>query len=104
MIKKLVLIAILCILKTSCSSVDSSNYELDRRSGLEVYSGSNKDEDEKKIIRVERGLKEEKYKDMPRRVPALIEKVWVYDQQLEGGHWLNGSYLYIKVKESSFAK
>jgi len=100
--RNIITLFILSTLGVSCSSIDSSNYELDRRSGFEVHQDKDKKEDQEKIARIESGLKEVKYEDMPTRTPALIEKVWVFDQQLEGGHWLKGTSIFIEVENSKW--
>ncbi len=90
--KKLLILLML----PSCASMPESNFELDRRSGMRPPGDASTDVIE--TLRSERNLTQTP--KMPARVEPLIEKIWVYDQILEGGHWLSGTWMFVEIERS----
>ena len=85
---------------TSCVTRAPTENELDRRAGLAPIAAADdrRDELEEQL----KGLHPITGKDKPTRLPlrssARLERVWVYDQELDGGYWLQGTYLYLEVE------
>ncbi len=82
-----------------CASMPDGTYELDRRSGM-TPPGAGSPELVVDSMRTERTLG--RAASMPARVEPLIEKVWVYDQILEGGHWLQGTWMFVEIEKSKW--
>ena len=82
------------ILLAGCVSRAPTQCELDRRSGL--YPNSYCEGESHPLPGVSRDLEP----DVPARTPAVIKKVWVSDQMIEGGHWMQGTWVYLEVEPS----
>jgi hypothetical protein len=82
------------LILTGCATRAPSDYELDRRAGLVPSVDV-----EKKIAATDlRSLpKNSKDPKHPMRRAPRLEKVWVYDQELEGGFWMQGTFVYLEV-------
>ena len=78
----------------ACVSRAPTQCELDRRSGL--YPNSYCEGESHPLPGVSRDLEP----DVPARTPAVIKKVWVSDQMIEGGHWMQGTWVYLEVEPS----
>lgn len=88
----------------SCQSLAPSNYELNRRSGLRV-SIDNKDErgSEKFELRNITAVKAyEKNAAMPARAAPVIEKIWMFDQIVNEGEWMQGTWIFIEVEKAKW--
>ena len=85
---------------SSCVTRAPTENELDRRAGLVPATLAEEHRDELKDQLT--GLHPVKGQDKPTRLPlrstARVERVWVYDQELDGGYFLQGTYLYLEVE------
>ena len=94
----------LFIVVPGCLSRAPTSYELDKRSssGSLGQAGLPDTANSKDALQGARFSSQvEKETFQPVRVQALIEKIWVYDQQL-GPAWLQGSWLYIEVQPAQW--
>ena len=87
----------------ACQTTAPSNYELNRRSGLGVSLDteakvSNKGE----LSKIRTGRMPSKEAVMPVRVAPLIEKIWVYDQIVNEGEWMQGTWMFIEVEKAKW--
>lgn len=88
-------------LTLACQTMAPSNYELNRRAGLPV-SLDNEDETgnsnvEENISKFRSGTANSKEADMPVRLPGVVEKVWVYGQEINETHWMQGTWVFVEV-------
>jgi len=83
-------------LTVSCITRAPSNYELDRQAGRLPKQGLRSYETPE-IQNVYQIKGENKVTTEPLRIEPRTEKVWVYDQETEGGYFLQGTYLYFQV-------
>lgn len=86
-----------------CATTTPTNYELNRRSGLGVdQDREDFDEDEavaKEVSYIRTGTARGRVSKMPARVPAVIAKVWVYEQIINKDQWLQGTWLFLEVEK-----
>lgn len=82
----------------ACATRAPSEYELDRRAGLlptvEVERLRREAED------LKLSPDEPKTAREPQRARPRLERLWVYDQELDGASWLQGTYVYIELEPS----
>jgi hypothetical protein len=91
---------VLLALTTGCISRAPTQYELDRRGGFANPSlPASKPEDALQGARFSSQI--EKMPMQPVRVAPLVEKIWVFDQQL-GPAWLQGSWMFIEVQPAQW--
>lgn len=87
---------LLIYLASACATRAPSEYELDRRAGLvpaiEVERLSREAADLQKVPG------SAKFPQVPPRTKPRLERVWVYDQELDGGYWLQGTYIYFELE------
>lgn len=88
------------LLLTGCISRAPTSYELDKRSGFS-NPGASSPSPENALQGVRFSSQVEKAPQQPIRVAPLIEKIWVYDQQL-GPAWLQGSWMFIEVQPAQW--
>jgi hypothetical protein len=81
------------LFSTACATRAPTQYELDRRAGLSPSEevSSLEETDLRKLALTQKDPKH------PIRRPAQLEKVWVYDQELDGGYWMQGTFVYLEV-------
>lgn len=97
-------ISIVALLQ-ACATSAPSNYELNRRSGLDIavdkedFAEEQLEEDMKFFKVVER---EGRSTQMPARTGPVIEKIWAYDQIINDGNWMQGTWIYIEVEPSKW--
>ena len=89
---------------TSCQTMAPSNYELNRRSGLSVTADTEDNEDARKgeLAKIRTGRLPSKNPLMPARVAPVIEKIWVYDQIVNEGEWMQGTWIFIEVEKAKW--
>lgn len=88
-----------------CVSRAPSDCELDKRAG--VYPSSFCDIENAKTVPSEAVRGEPvrpKAAALPVRDEPVVAKVWVHDQILDGGNWLQGTWLFIEVEPSQWAR
>jgi hypothetical protein len=100
MAKKVIFPALflLLMITSGCSSTTSSEYELDRRSGLTPSIAIQK-QAMNNLSNVHMLSDEDKKSYMPVRSEPIVEKIWVYDQKL-GPNWLQGTWYFIEIEPS----
>lgn len=82
---------------TSCMTRAPSDYELDKQAGRLPKNDLTKkenlpDEVVYKVVGLNKDSKE------PIRIEPRTEKVWIYDQETDSGHYLQGTYIYFQVE------
>ena len=85
-----------------CVSRAPTACELDERSGLYPSSfceNVSKNNDE---FKRNKPIPNIRPSAIPVRSEPLIKRVWVNDQILEGGHWMQGTWIYIEVEPSKW--
>ncbi len=93
--------ALLVVLATGCQTMAESKYELNRRSGLglDEDQGTNTgDVASKDMASLRTGRIPARAPQMPVRLAPVIEKVWVYDQIINDGQWLQGTWLFVEIE------
>jgi hypothetical protein len=90
---KIYLSVFVTYLISSCATRAPSDYELDRRAGLvpsvDVDKGLSSE-----LRPLAKNMKDPKH---PHRRAPRLEKVWVYDQELDGGYWMQGTFVYMEA-------
>ena len=96
----IVILSALC----ACQTTAPSNYELNRRSGLGVsLDRENKEEARRgELSKVRTGRLPSKEAVMPARVAPVIEKIWMYDQIVNEGEWMQGTWIFIEVEKAKW--
>ena len=98
-------IFLLCLLMKACATSAPSNYELNRRSGLDITrdKGETKQETlDRELKNVRTGTAVGTVAKMPARLPPVVEKIWVYDQIVNDGQWLQGTWIFVEVDEAKW--
>lgn len=87
----------------ACATRAPSTHELERRAGL---SGAGYDEKtyEVDLGRIAAEKAQAKETSAPVRLAPLIARVWVHDQTLDDGHWLQGTWMFVEVEGSRWVK
>jgi hypothetical protein len=79
-----------------CATRAPTDYELDRRAGLvptvEVERLRREAEDIHQVNADGKSARQ------PPRSQPRLERIWVYDQELDGGYWLQGTYVFLEVE------
>jgi len=95
----------LLFLTGGCVSRAPTKCELDKRSGM--YPSSFCDEEAAQSAMTPSALVATgvpvKPVDVPVREGPVVTKVWVHDQVLDGGHWLQGSWLFVEVEAARWS-
>ena len=88
----------------ACQTTAPSNYELNRRSGLGVSLDSENIEEARRgeLSKVRTGRLPSKEAVMPARVAPVIEKIWMYDQIVNEGEWMQGTWIFIEVEKAKW--
>ena len=88
----------------ACQTMAPSNYELNRRSGLGVSLDRGDEEGSRKgeLSRIRTGRLPSKEAVMPARIAPVIEKIWVYDQIVNEGEWMQGTWIFIEVEKAKW--
>jgi hypothetical protein len=84
-----------------CQTMAESNYELNRRSGLGLEADKGQPADSvlnKDMAALRTSRMPARAPHMPVRLPPIVEKVWVYDQIINDGQWLQGTWLFVEVE------
>ena len=83
---------------TSCLTRAPTEYELDRRAGLIPPSQdlSLKATATEVASAPERSRKKDP--EAPGRIAPRVERVWVHAQELDGGYWLQGTWVFLEVR------
>ena len=103
-----VLLTIL-VLTGGCVSRAPTKCELDKRSGMYPSSfcdGDFNDEGAKQgsTPQAQTSITAARSSvDLPVREGPVVAKVWVSDQVLDGGHWLQGSWLLVEVDSAKWS-
>ena len=88
--------ALLLYVTAGCATRAPSDYELDRRAGLlptaEVERLKREANDVRQVAGASKVVRE------PPRSKPRLERIWVYDQELDGGYWLQGTYVFLEVE------
>lgn len=90
---------------TGCQTSAPSNYELNRRSGLGVETDQGVPPTEavdKDLAGIRTSRLPAKNPQMPARLPPIVEKVWVYDQIINEGEWLQGTWVFVEVEKAKW--
>ena len=95
-LKKVIFSAWLIYLTSGCATRAPTDYELDRRAGLVPTVEVERLSREADLLRHVEGSPKPALE--PPRTKPRLERVWVYDQELDGGYWLQGTYLYLEVE------
>lgn len=86
----------------ACATRAPTDYELDRRAGLmpaiEVQKAKAGAEEMRRIPGGNKPAAK------PVRASPWFEKVWVYDHEIEGGYWLQGTYLFLEVEPGRWVR
>jgi hypothetical protein len=87
----------------ACATRAPSTHELERRGGL---SGGKSDEKtyEADLGRIAAEKAQAKETGAPVRLAPLIARVWVHDQTVDEGHWLQGTWMFVEVEGSRWVK
>jgi hypothetical protein len=87
----------------ACATRAPSTHELERRGGL---SGGKSDEKtyEADLGRIAAEKAQAKETGAPVRLAPLIARVWVHDQTVDEGHWLQGTWMFVEVEGSKWVK
>ena len=85
-----------------CVSRAPTKCELDKRSGM--YPSSFCDGEAAKQGSTTQAITSARSNvDLPVREGPVVAKVWVSDQVLDGGHWLQGSWLLVEVDSAKWS-
>ena len=103
MLKSIVLFLSLSCIVGGCVSRAPTDCELDKRSGL-YPSSFCKETADKGAVEPTQGATAANVKpnEIPVRSEPLVKRVWIHDQILEGGHWMQGTWAYIEVEPSKW--
>lgn len=85
-----------------CVSRAPSDCELDKRSGLYPSSFCENTSNSDDKVEKNKSVSNIRPSSIPVRSEPLIKRVWVNDQILEGGHWMQGTWIYIEVEPSKW--
>ncbi|RYZ90539.1 MAG: hypothetical protein EOP04_03625 [Proteobacteria bacterium] len=102
--QKIILISTILLI-TSCQTSAPSNYELNRRSGLglEQDQGVTPEQSvDKDLSAIRTSRLPAKSAQMPARLPPIVEKVWVYDQIINDGEWMQGTWVFVEVESAKW--
>jgi hypothetical protein len=100
--------ATMVIVLAGCVSRAPTDCELDKRSGLYPSSYCDKDaaalpRDRPALVGTGGGTADAKPASLPIREQPMVAKVWVRDQILDGGHWMQGTWLFVEVAPSRWS-
>jgi hypothetical protein len=95
-------------LGVACVSRAPTECELDRRSGLYPSSYCDKDvaatpRERPALVGGAAATANTVPASLPIREQPVVAKVWVRDQILDGGHWMQGTWLFIEVEPSRWS-
>ncbi len=96
-------ILLIVVLISGCQTMAESKYELNRRSGLGLDEDQGKNGGaltDKDLASLRTGRMPARAPQMPVRLPPVIEKVWVYDQIINDGQWIQGTWLFVEIEGS----
>ena len=86
-----------------CVSRAPTDCELDKRSGLYPSSFCEGKTDKGSVEPIHGAAASNvKPNEIPVRSEPLVKRVWIHDQILEGGHWMQGTWAYIEVEPSKW--
>lgn len=88
------LVPLLAVSLASCLRRAPTNFELDRRAGMPVPAAAGTTFEEP--VWASSTVAPEA--EMPARTPPKIIRVWVADQILEDGSWLQGTWLFLEAE------
>jgi hypothetical protein len=86
----------------SCVSRAPSEYELDRRAGL--MPSLEVEKAKSGALEINQMSFTGKSPTKPVRAAPWFERVWVYDQELDGGYWMQGTYVFLEVEPGRWVK
>jgi hypothetical protein len=87
----------------ACVSRAPTDCELDKRSGLYPSSFCEGKPENGSVEPVQGDAPATvKLNEIPVRSEPLVKRVWIHDQILEGGHWMQGTWAYIEVEPSKW--
>lgn len=91
-----------------CVSRAPTDCELDRRAGVYPSSFCDKDaaalpRERPALVGAGIGAAEAKPASLPIREQPVVAKVWVRDQILDGGHWMQGTWIFVEVESSRWS-
>ncbi len=92
---------------SACVSRAPTDCELDKRSGQ--YPSSFCDEKDAKKdspapeVSGSRSLNPSRKPSIPIREEAQIARVWVADQKIDGGHWMQGTWIFVELEGSRWS-
>lgn len=99
----LTVMTVITILSTGCQTTAESNYELNRRSGLGIEEDQGKAASDtlgKDMASLRTSRIPGRPAQMPVRLPPVVEKIWVYDQIINDGQWMQGTWIFLEVEGS----
>jgi hypothetical protein len=91
----------------ACVSRAPTDCELDKRAGQ--YPSSFCDEKDAKkdtpapSVSGSRSLNPSRKPSIPIREEAQIARVWVADQKIDGGHWMQGTWIFVELEGSRWS-
>lgn len=103
--KKISIAAVTVLVATGCQTSAPSNYELNRRSGLSLEGDQGTTPTEatdKDLAGIRTSRLPAKSAQMPARLPPIVEKIWVYDQIINEGEWLQGTWVFVEVEKAKW--
>lgn len=107
----LLVMGVVCGVGTGCAKRAPTSYELDKRSGGGIPPADPEYEHPKRYARRRARSFEEPLRStsavtpasrMPPRTAPVVRQVWVADQNLPDGSWLQGTWWFVEVSPSQW--
>lgn len=101
---KIIILATFSGINSACQTTAPSHYELNRRSGLSISVDDPKSQKDStgEVSQIRAGRLPSKDAFAPARTAPVIEKVWVYDQIINDGQWLQGTWIFLEVEKAKW--
>ena len=93
------------LVSAGCVSRAPTKCELDTRSGLypTSYCDGEQAQGTSAPQTLAASVRSTHATDLPVREGPVVAKVWVADQVLDGGHWMQGTWLFVEVESSRWS-
>jgi hypothetical protein len=101
---QLIFFAAFSCITSACQTTAPSHYELNRRSGLSISvdDPASQTDSTGEVGQIRTGRLPSKDAFAPARTAPVIEKVWVYDQIINDGQWLQGTWIFLEVEKAKW--
>jgi hypothetical protein len=101
-----VMFLLFLLMSAGCVSRAPTDCELDKRSGM--YPSSFCDKEEAKDGPRPSGISTSRFATdtkpaLPIREEAKIARIWVSDQKIDGGHWMQGTWIFVEIEGSRWS-